>query len=98
MFVHEVLVPYGGLLQLGSCQLAQGFFLVPEPGIFTLDIPGLILQNLDTEGAKLILNTLLIGVFHFLTSLRAHRRRGIIKSIYMIFMFILMPRIPPWRI
>ena len=67
MFVHEVLVPYGGLLQLGSCQLAQGFFLVPEPGIFTLDIPGLILQNLDTEGAKLILNTLLIGVFHFLT-------------------------------
>ena len=37
MLVHEVLVPYDGLLQLGSCQLAQGFFLVPEAGIFTLD-------------------------------------------------------------
>ena len=79
MLVQEVLVPYGGLLQLESCQLAQGFFLIPEPGIFTLDIPGLILQNLDTEGAKLILNTLLIGVFHFLTSLRAHRC-GVVTS------------------
>lgn len=74
-----VLVPYGGLFQLGSCQLAQGFFLVPEAGILTLDIPGLILQNLDAEGAKLILNTLLIGVFHFLTSLRA-RRCGVVTS------------------
>ena len=79
MLVHEVLVPYGGLFQLGSCQLAQGFFLVPEAGIFTLDMPGLILQNLDTESAKLILNTLLIGVFHFLTSLRA-RRCGVVTS------------------
>ena len=58
MLVHEMLVPGGGLLQLGSCQLAQGFFPVPESGIFTLNIPGLILQNLDTESAKLILNTL----------------------------------------
>ena len=66
--------------------------------MFEERIPGLILQNLDAESAKLILNTLLIGVFHFLTSLRAHRRRGIIKSIYMIFMFILMTRIPPRRI
>ena len=30
----------------------------------------------DTESAKLILNTLLIGVFHFLTSLRSRRCGG----------------------
>ena len=72
----KVLVPYGGLFQLGGGQLAQGFFLVPEAGIFTLDMPGLILQNLDTESAKLILNMLLIGVFHFLTSLRSPQVRG----------------------
>ena len=39
--------PYGGLFQLGGGQLAQGFFLVPEAGIFTLDMPGLILQTVS---------------------------------------------------
>ena len=39
-------------------------------------MPGLIFQNLDAEGAKLILNALLIGVFHILTSLRAAQVRG----------------------
>ena len=39
-------------------------------------MPGLILQNPDAEGAKLILNALLIGVFHILTSLRAAQVRG----------------------
>ena len=30
------------LFQLGGGQLAQGFFLVPEAGIFTLDMPCLL--------------------------------------------------------
>ena len=47
-----------------------------KAGIVTLDMPGLILQNPDAEGAKLILNALLIGVFHILTSLRAAQVRG----------------------
>ena len=33
----------------------------------------LVLQNPGTKTAKLILNTLLIGVFHFLTSLRSRK-------------------------
>lgn len=60
MLAHKVLVPHGGLLQFRSCQLAQGFLLGLETGKFALDVPGLILQNLDAESAKLILNTLLI--------------------------------------
>src|SRR5699024_7472090 len=64
------------LFQLRGGQLSKGFFLGLETGKLALDVPGLILQNPDTESAKLILNTLLIGVFHFLTSLRAARVRG----------------------
>ena len=56
MLAHKVLVPHGRLLQFRSCQLVQGFFLGLETGKLALDVPGLILQNLDTESAKLILN------------------------------------------
>ena len=57
MLVHEMLVPYSGLLQLGSGQLTQGLFLVPAAGIFTLNTPCLVLQNPGAKSAKLILNT-----------------------------------------
>ena len=52
MLVQEVLVPYGGLLQLESCQLAQGFFLIPEPGIFTLDIPASFFKTLTQKASN----------------------------------------------
>ena len=77
MLIHEILVPCGGLLQLGSCQFAQGLLLVSAAGAFTLNISCLVFQNRGAKSAKLILNTMLIGVFHFLTSLRA-RRCGVV--------------------
>lgn len=40
---------------------------------FIQNTVGLVLQNPGTKTAKLILNTLLIGVFHFLTSLRSRK-------------------------
>lgn len=77
--VLKILVIGGGSCQLVRRQVIQGFFSVTLPCVFVKDTVGLILQNPGTKTAELILNPLLIRVFHILTSLRI-RKGGVLFS------------------
>ena len=67
------LIPMGSPMALA--------ILEPIVAHFQTGIPCLVFQNPGAKAAKLILNTLLIGVFHYLTSLRARRCGVVISSL-----------------
>lgn len=71
MVIMEILVHDRGPLQFFRRQVIQRLFQIPLPCVLVMNTVGLVLQNTGAKTTKLILNTLLYGVFHFLTSLRS---------------------------
>ena len=80
MFTVKGLVHRGYLRQFAGGKFTQGFFSVTLLCVFVMYPRCFVFQNPGAETAKLILNTLLYGVFHFLTPFR-NRKGGVISSL-----------------